>query len=147
MTRLCKHLVPLVPKCVLCTSRVASPAQDKPVRGGLNQGPRRSGPVHGALSPALIYLVGLFELDPLPPSARPSCTRPRSTQSPPGVLERVGEALDLQRRVRALAYLKSTAIRTDNDNTTYAEPLYVGLKLFILYLYGVLRPAICVSPE
>ena len=67
-----KDLVPLVQKCALSTSRVASPAQDKPVRGSLNQGPRRSGPVHGALSPALIYLVGLFDLDPLLPLPSPA---------------------------------------------------------------------------
>jgi hypothetical protein len=67
-----KDLVPLVPKCVLCTFRVASPAQDKAVRGGLNQGPRRSGPVHGALSPPRVYLVGLFDLDPLLPLLSPA---------------------------------------------------------------------------
>jgi hypothetical protein len=68
---------------------IASPAQDKPVRGGLNQGPRRSGPVHGALSPALVYLVGLFEFDPLLSLCPPQMHPPRSTQSP-GVLESRG---------------------------------------------------------
>jgi hypothetical protein len=88
---LCKDLVPLVPKCVLRTSRVASPAQDKPVRGGLNQGPRRSGPVHGALSPALGYLVSLFDLDPLLPL--PSPDAPAHVHSVPGGFgERGGSA-------------------------------------------------------
>jgi hypothetical protein len=128
-----KDLVRLVPKCVLHTSRVASPAQDKPVRGGLNQGPRRSGPVHGALSPALVYLVGLFDLDPLLPLPSPAAPAP-GPLSPRGFWRARREALDLQRRVRALACLKSTVIRTDNDNTTYAEPLYVGLN-YLSYTY------------
>jgi hypothetical protein len=49
------NLVRLVPKCVLHTSRVASPAQDKPVRGGSNPGPKRSGPADGAL-PVEVHL-------------------------------------------------------------------------------------------
>jgi hypothetical protein len=64
----------------------------------------------------------------------PQLHPPRSTQSLPGVLERVGEALGLQRCVRAPACLKSTAVRTDNANRTYAEPLYVGLN-YLSYTY------------
>jgi hypothetical protein len=117
---------------VLRTSRVASPAQDKPVRGSLNQGPRRSGPVHGALSPPRVYLVGLFDLDPLLPL--PSPAAPAQVHSAPGGFGKRGEALGLQRRVRALACLKSTAVRTDNDNTTYTEPLHAGLN-YLSYTY------------
>jgi hypothetical protein len=122
-----KDLVPLVPKCVLHTSRVASPAEVKPVRGSLNQGPRRDQDRFTALF-SLSGFTWWASLTSTPCSlCHPQLHPPKSTQSL-GVLERVGEALGLQRRVRALACLKSTAVRTDNDNTAYAEPLHVGLN-------------------
>jgi hypothetical protein len=49
------HLVHLVQKCVRRTSSVASSAQDTPVRGGSNPGPKRSGPADGAL-PVEVHL-------------------------------------------------------------------------------------------
>jgi hypothetical protein len=112
-TRAHEHLVHLVQKCVLRTSRVASPAQEKPLRGGLNQGPRRLGPVHDPLFPPRVYLRGLFDLDPLlllPSRLHP----PRSASVPEGFGEH-REALGPQRCVWALTYLKSPASRTDND--------------------------------
>jgi hypothetical protein len=96
-TRAHEHLVHLVQKCVLRTSRVASPAQEKPLRGSLNQGPRRLGPVHGPLFPPRVYLRGLFDLDPLLPL--PSrCTLPDLPQSP-RALESAGKRLAPEMRV------------------------------------------------
>ena len=92
------------------------------MRGGLNQGPRRDQDRFTALFP-LLGFTWWASLTSTPGSlCPPQLHPPRSIQSL-GVLERVGEALDLQRRVRALACRKSPAVRTDNDNTTYAEPL------------------------
>jgi hypothetical protein len=50
-----RHLVHLVRKCVRCTSSVANSAQDTPVAGGSNPGPKRSGPADGAL-PVEVHL-------------------------------------------------------------------------------------------
>jgi hypothetical protein len=49
------QIVHLVQECVRCTSSVASSAQDTPVAGGSNPGPKRSGPADGAL-PVEVHL-------------------------------------------------------------------------------------------